>query len=78
MKQDEIDELRHQALPDQGLLIHGQTLAAASGQTFAAISPIDGQTLCQLAEAGVHDVDLAVTSSRRTFESGVWSGMAPQ
>ena len=77
MKQETIDALRHQAIPDQGLLIHGQWVASLSGQSLPAVSPIDGQTLCQLAVACAEDVDLAVQSARRSFESGVWSRMAP-
>ena len=44
MKQEQIDALRHQRIPDQGLLIDGQWGVAASGQTLPVVSPIDGQT----------------------------------
>ncbi len=77
MKQEHIDALRHQPIPDQGLLIDGQWSAAASGQTLPVVSPIDGQTLCSIAAAGKEDVDRAVQSARRSFEQGVWSRMAP-
>jgi ABC-type multidrug transport system fused ATPase/permease subunit len=72
-----IDALRHQPIPDQGLLIDGHWAAAASGQTMPAVSPIDGQTLCSIAAAGAQDVDRAVQAARRTFEQGVWSRMVP-
>jgi gamma-glutamyl-gamma-aminobutyraldehyde dehydrogenase len=77
MKQEQIDALRHQPIPDQGLLIDGQWSAAASGQTLPVVSPIDGQTLCSLAAAGQTDVHRAVQAARRSFEQGVWSRMAP-
>jgi gamma-glutamyl-gamma-aminobutyraldehyde dehydrogenase len=77
LKQEHIDALRHQTIPDQGLLIDGQWAAAASGQMMPVVSPIDGQTLCTLAAAGAQDVDRAVHAARRTFEQGVWSRMAP-
>ena len=77
MKQEQIDALRHQPIPDQGLLIDGHWRAAASGQTLPVVSPIDGQILCQLAAAGAADVDLAVQAARRSYEQGVWSRMAP-
>lgn len=77
MQQETIDALRHQPLADTGLLIQGQWGPAASGQTLPVVSPIDGRVLCLMAAAGVDDVDRAVDSARSTFESGVWSRMAP-
>ncbi len=60
-----------------GLFIDGSFRPAASGQTFACISPIDGRHLADIAAADQPDVDLAVKSARSAFESGVWSDMAP-
>jgi 4-(gamma-glutamylamino)butanal dehydrogenase len=77
MQQQQIDALRHLPIPDQGLLIDGQSGSAASGHTLAVHSPIDGQALCTLAAAGPLDVERAVQSARRSFELGVWSRMAP-
>lgn len=77
MNQEQINGLRNQPIPDQGLLIDGHWGPAASGQTLPVISPIDGQTLCRLAAAGTQDVDRAVAGARRSFEQGVWSRMAP-
>lgn len=77
MKQEQIDALRYLPVRDQRLLIDGQWVSAASGQTLPVVSPIDGQPLCTLAAAGQADVDAAVAAARRSFESGVWSRMAP-
>lgn len=77
MKQEQIDALRHQPIPDQGLLINGRWAAAGSGQTLPVVSPIDGQRLCTIAAAGQADVDQAVQAARSSFEQGVWSRMAP-
>ena len=77
MKQEQIDALRQHIIADQQLLIDGQWVNAASGQTLPAVSPIDGQTLCLIAAAGSEDVDHAVQAARRSFEQGVWSRMAP-
>lgn len=77
MKQEQIDALRYLPVRDQRLLIDGQWVSAASGQTLPVVSPIDGQPLCTLAAAGQADVDVAVAAARRSFESGVWSRMAP-
>ena len=77
MKQEHIDALRHLPIANQDLLIDGQWQPASSGQTLPVVSPIDGQTLCTLAAAGLADVDRAVQAARCSFEQGVWSRMAP-
>jgi gamma-glutamyl-gamma-aminobutyraldehyde dehydrogenase len=77
MKQEQIDALRHQTIPDQQLLIEGQWYSASTGQTLPVVSPIDGKRLCQLSAATLEDVDSAVKAARRSFEQGVWSRMAP-
>lgn len=58
--------------------IDGQYGPAADGATFPCISPIDGRKLADIAACGAADVDRAVAAARRTFESGVWSGLAPR
>ncbi|MBE8477614.1 aldehyde dehydrogenase [Streptomyces justiciae] len=50
---------------------------AGSGATFAVVSPRDGQTLAQVADAGEAEVDLAVAAARRAFDTGPWPRMAP-
>lgn len=60
-----------------GLLIDGAFSPAASGETFAALSPIDFSTLANVAKAGSADVDRAVAAARRAFDAGAWSGMQP-
>lgn len=59
------------------LLIDGAFVPAASGETFATTSPIDFSALADVAKAGTADVDRAVTSARRAFDAGAWSGMLP-
>jgi acyl-CoA reductase-like NAD-dependent aldehyde dehydrogenase len=54
------------------LLIGGQWIDAASGETFAAINPATGEELVQVASAGADDVDQAAQAARATFE-GTWS-----
>ncbi len=58
------------------LLIGGEWVAAASGETFTSINPSDGTTLAHLASAGAADVDRAVAAARRAFEAG-WGDMPP-
>ncbi|MDT7843254.1 aldehyde dehydrogenase [Streptomyces justiciae] len=50
---------------------------AGSGATFAVVSPRDGQTLAQVADAGEAEVDLAVAAARRAFDTGPWPRLAP-
>ena len=57
--------------------IDGKYLPALSGKTFEARNPANGQLLAQIAECDRADVDVAVRSARKAFESGVWSRMAP-
>ncbi len=77
MKQEQIDALRNQPIRDGLLLIGGQWRPASDGGSVPVFSPIDGRRLCHLAAAAPADVDLAVRAARRSFESGVWSRMAP-
>ena len=58
--------------------IDGAYVSAKSGQTFPCISPGTGQTVAEIASCDEHDVDEAVKSARRAFESGSWSGLAPR
>ena len=62
---------------DGRALINGQRVAAADGQTFDCISPVDGRLLTAVARCGQADVDAAVAVARAAFEAGKWSRMAP-
>ncbi|MFJ2689112.1 aldehyde dehydrogenase [Pseudomonas sp. NPDC087336] len=57
--------------------INGQYTAAVSGENFDCISPIDGRLLGKVASCDLADAELAVKNARATFESGVWSRLAP-
>lgn len=57
------------------LLIHGQAVAASSGQTFERISPLDGQVASISAAATVADVDRAIESAHEAFQT--WSALSP-
>jgi betaine-aldehyde dehydrogenase len=63
--------------PEHRLLVDGAFVAAESGRTFPTISPLDGSTLAEVAEAGPEDVDRAARAARRAFDDGAWPGMAP-
>jgi acyl-CoA reductase-like NAD-dependent aldehyde dehydrogenase len=57
------------------LLIHGQSVAASSGQTFERISPIDGSVASISAAATLSDVDRAIESAHKAFKT--WSALSP-
>jgi len=57
--------------------VNGQYCNALSGETRPTTSPADGSTLTDIAVCGPEDADEAVRLARRTFESGIWSDMAP-
>ncbi|HSH12857.1 MAG TPA: aldehyde dehydrogenase family protein, partial [Desulfurivibrionaceae bacterium] len=57
--------------------VNGRYQWAASAETFACLSPIDGRELARVASCDKADAELAVTAARRAFDSGVWSQLAP-
>jgi len=64
-------------LPAQ-LFIGGRFAAAEGGRTFDVVSPIDGRKIAAIPASSSGDVDKAVAAARRSFDSGVWAGMAPR
>jgi len=57
--------------------IDGKFVDAQSGKTFTTENPATGRPIAQIAACDQADVDLAVKSARKAFESGVWSRMKP-
>lgn len=57
------------------LLINGQQVDAASGETFDVINPATNEHLARVAKAGKEDVDAAVSAAREAFERGKWVRM---
>ncbi|OCC23759.1 betaine-aldehyde dehydrogenase [Croceicoccus estronivorus] len=58
------------------LLIDGEHVPAASGETFLTHDPSTGEVLAEVAMAGTEDVDRAVAAARAAFE-GEWSHFTP-
>ena len=58
--------------------IDGKYCDAQSGKTFETFNPATGKRLASVAECDKADVDRAVASARRAFESGVWSQRPPR
>lgn len=59
--------------PETRLFIDGDFREAQGGATFSTLSPRDGRPIAQVSAAQEADVDAAVRSASRAFESGVWS-----
>jgi len=59
------------------LIINGEAVDAASGQTFTTVNPATEEPICEVAEAGVEDVDRAVQAARAAFDGGAWPKMKP-
>jgi 4-guanidinobutyraldehyde dehydrogenase/NAD-dependent aldehyde dehydrogenase len=57
--------------------VHGEYRSAESGATLECISPVDGRLLGLVASCDQADAEVAVKDARATFESGVWSRLAP-
>lgn len=57
------------------LLIGGEWIAAASGQTFETINPATGTPLARVARGDAQDIDRAVQAARRAFPG--WSETLP-
>jgi gamma-glutamyl-gamma-aminobutyraldehyde dehydrogenase len=66
---------RHAATvrPRDGIFVDGSFRPAQSGATFDSMDPATGRVLAAVASGQTEDVDAAVTSARRSFESGDWS-----
>ncbi len=75
-RQPEIDALRQETLPPQGLFIDG-TWQEGSEVPLPVTSPIDGHQLTSIAAAGEVDVARAVASARAAFDDGRWSRQPP-
>ena len=62
-------------LPDS-LFVDGKFRAAATGRRTTLINPATETTLCEVAAAAVADVNAAVDSAQRAWESG-WRDLTP-
>jgi acyl-CoA reductase-like NAD-dependent aldehyde dehydrogenase len=64
-------------IQDYELLIGGELVPAASGETFETVSPTTNQPVGRMAKAGLEDVDRAVAAARKAFDDGPWPRMTP-
>ena len=58
------------------LLISGERVDAADGGTFDVLNPATERQSASVSQAGLRDVDRAVTAATAAFEDGVWSSVS--
>jgi len=58
------------------LFIDGDWRPALDGRTEPTVSPVDGQEIVPIAQAGAEDADAAVAAARTAYEEGPWSRLA--
>lgn len=63
-------------IPTQAF-VDGAFRAARQPDPFDTINPATGDVLATVEGCGPADLDAAIASAKRTFESGVWSAMHP-
>lgn len=56
-----------------GMLIGGEWVHAASGETLDVMDPAHGTVIAKAPAAGAADVDAAVRAARQAFDAGEWS-----
>ncbi|CAN5513583.1 aldehyde dehydrogenase DhaS [soil metagenome] len=59
------------------LLIAGELVDSAGGETFESTNPASNETIASVAKAGKEDVDRAVSAARKAFDEGPWPKMSP-
>jgi aldehyde dehydrogenase (NAD+) len=55
------------------LLIDGELVNAASGNTYVNINPATEEAMAQVADAGPEDMERAIAAARRAFDETDWS-----
>lgn len=61
----------------QPMLIGGDFVDAASGETLSIIDPTNGTSVGEVPASAAQDVERAVLSARRAFDEGTWPRMTP-
>jgi len=59
--------------PEARLLIDGELVSAASGNTYSNINPATEEVMGEVADAGPEDMERAIAAARRAFDETDWS-----
>jgi acyl-CoA reductase-like NAD-dependent aldehyde dehydrogenase len=79
MSTTEIWQERAEAIqPNGNVFIDGESVPAVSGKTISDFSPVLNKEIAQIASGDKEDVDRAVKSAKKAFDSGIWSEMNPR
>ncbi|TLS38099.1 aldehyde dehydrogenase family protein [Pseudalkalibacillus caeni] len=54
------------------MIINGEQVESASGETFTTYNPATGEAIAEVAKGGKEDVDRAVEAARNAFDNGKW------
>ncbi|MFD2923086.1 aldehyde dehydrogenase family protein [Halobacillus naozhouensis] len=60
-----------------GMIINGERVESASGETFEVYNPAKGEVLATVAKANQEDAEKAVRAARQAFDNGKWSNKYP-
>jgi betaine-aldehyde dehydrogenase len=60
------------------LFIDGSLVKAGKELTFESVDPSTGEKFAKLADASIEDMQLAIGSARKAFDSGEWPGMTAE
>jgi phenylacetaldehyde dehydrogenase len=72
-----LDTVREWLARPKRLLIGGEWVEAASGQTFPDYDPSTGEVIAQVPRGGKEDIDRAVRAAREAFDNGPWRRLRP-
>src|SRR5712675_1941071 len=63
------------ASPTRGFFVDGSEVPAPSHEQLDVLNPATGEVIARIAHGTAQDVDRAIQSARRAFESKEWGGM---
>jgi acyl-CoA reductase-like NAD-dependent aldehyde dehydrogenase len=66
----------NETIPGHGLFIDGCDVAASNAEALEVLNPATGEVIARIAHGTEADVDRAVQSARRAFQSSAWGGMS--
>lgn len=73
----QIDDLKNKSIAPREHLINGMSVPSQDGSVLEVLSPRNGLQLTTVARGGSHEIELAVSSARESFNRGTWSQMPP-
>lgn len=62
---------------EKKMLINGEWVASASGETIESIDPATSKPIASIQAAGGEDIDRAVSAARNALAQGAWPSMTP-